>query len=274
LRPAPGKGASSLGPLHHRGLWAQVIGGLAVAIVLAAVPLGWHQLTKEPPEMIAAKALTQLSSGVSLGRYQELLGASPAILRPVGRFREAIWVTDLYAVQAILGPVDQVLGYSATTRSARFQPPLERFENHQLGATRFIDVTDQLAGDGDTTLVHSISALRGVWWYSEVIPASGATNEDTIALTSSDASDIDPGLDTGELPIIDAAGLPGGPSEPVAFGPLVSVRIDDPSVSKIRSRLVITTYSVLGPELSLEQLPVEFRFGATRADIESVIPIR
>ncbi|WP_156935439.1 hypothetical protein [Pseudonocardia spinosispora] len=263
-RRPPGPKTSPLGPLHHRGLWSQIIGGLIVAGVLAVVGLVWNSSPAPGPPPVApteaAKTVVgQLSTGVSLSRYEQLLGGPPAILRPANAVREAVWVADLYAVQALVGPLDQVLGYSVTTRSPAFTPPLERLDQYRLGVARFGDIPEIL-GTGDSTLVSSSFGPRGDWFYSETIPASGATHDDTIALTSSDASDIDSGLTDAGLPGI---GLDGKPE-------LVSVT--DPRIAGLRPRLVVTTYTVLGPQLDPARLPEEFRFGASGADIDAVHP--
>jgi hypothetical protein len=50
-RPFGGSGRGR-DPVHHRGLYAQIIGGLIVAVPLAAVPLVWTKLIEDSPERL------------------------------------------------------------------------------------------------------------------------------------------------------------------------------------------------------------------------------
>ena len=263
-RRLPARAGPGREPVHHRGLYAQIIGGILVAVLVGLSPWVWNKMTVDDPTEVAAKVVGQLAPGVALSRYEALLGGPPAILRPIeerGDLREAIWVAELYAVQAVVDHSNQVVGYSVTTTSDGFRPPLERFTDHQLGATKFVDIVPEVT----LRLVDAIGTPRGVWWYSEALEPGAATHFDTIVLTASDAS----AGDTGGLAPVEI-GLSTDATERV--GPLQRRNVSESELANLRERLVIGTYTILGPDLDCGRLPEGFRFGPSIEDIWAVRP--
>lgn len=233
-----------------------VLLGALVSLPASRTP----QAQAQQPEDAAGQVVSRLATGITLDRYTDILGRRPDISRPAGSFREVVWVNDVYAVQAVVGDAG-VLGYSVTTRSDRFQPTMDLLGTARLGVT---PIAEAFGPTGDTVLVSSGGPTpRGVWWYSEAIPASGATNDRAIVLTASDA-----GAHLAAAPAIDQ-GLTARPDPATQVGPFSATAVDDPQVAFLRS-LVPSTYTVVGPQLSLDQLPDGFRFGPTWEDLQAV----
>jgi hypothetical protein len=247
---------------NSRTVSRRAIGCLALAgcVLLAAVL--WLPGTLAPrPEEAAGQVVSRLATGVTLDRFVGILGRSPDISRPAGPFREAIWVNDVYAVQAVVGDAG-VLGYSVTTRSDRFRPPVDVLDSARLGST---PIAEAVGPTWETTLASSGGLTpRGVWWYSEAIPASGASDDRAIVLTASDA-----GAPAADVPTTGELGLPATPDPNTQVGPFHEFLVDDPQVAFMRG-MVPSTYSIIGPELTLDQLPADFRFGPTWDDIHAV----
>lgn len=265
----------AVGPTDGRGpagrrwlpyLVLVVIAGLVVA------GLAWSRHGGVDTERdAAARAVSGLATGLSLDRFVEVIGRRPEITRATGPFEEALWINDVYAVQAVIGPFGEVRGYSVTTRSARFTPPVDALGGGALGVTalsRFVPFADPAPlADGVGITAH------GMWWYSEALPASGATNERAIVLTTSDASEV--GVTDTTPDVADQLALPQGePSQTVPrHGPLSAVASGS-RLASARGQLIPTTYSIIGPRLTLEQLPEDFRFGPTHDDVLAVLPRR
>lgn len=212
-------------------------------------------------EDAAVRVVARLATRITLDRYIDILGRRPDISRPAGPFREVLWVNDVYAVQAVVGDAG-VLGYSVTTRSERFRPPIDILGSALLGST---PIAEALGPDSTTALISSGGPTpRGVWWYSEALPASGATNDRAVVLTTSDAGAHNP-----DEPTVDQLGVTAVPDPDTQRGPFFSISTDDPQLTIMRSTPA-STYSIIGPMMSLDELPPEFRFGPTLDDIQAV----
>lgn len=253
---------------RRRLLYLALVGIVIAGLVLAGLARTRHD-TADTERDAAARAVSRLATGLSLDRFVELIGRRPEITRAAGPFEEALWINDVYAVQAIVGPFAEVQGYSVTTRSARFTPPVEALGGGALGATplnRLCPFAAPLA-DGIGMTNH------GVWWYSEAWPAAGASNYRAIVLSASDASQV--GVNETTPDLVDQLAIqhrePG--QTPERHGPLVAVTTD-PKLATARGQVIPTTYSIIGPRLTLDQLPEDFRFGPTSDDVWAVLPPR
>lgn len=250
-------GTNRGGARSHR-----VIGILTIlGCLLVAACVGQPSVSAPSSEDEAARVVDRLATGITLDRYIDILGRRPDVSRPAGSFREVLWVNDVYAVQAVIGDAG-VLGYSVTTRSDRFRPPIDILGSAQLGTT---PIGEAFGLTSTTTLVSSLEPTAGgVFWYSEALQTSGGTSDRAIVLTVSDA-----GFYGSESPVVDLIGLTTDPDPNAGLGPFSTVHVGDPRVSGIRG-LVASTYSIIGPTLSLGELPLDFRFGPTVDDIEAV----
>lgn len=253
---------------RRRLLYLALVGIVVAGLVLAGLARTRHD-TADPERDAAAQAVSHLATGLSLDRFVELIGRRPEITRAAGPFEEALWINDVYAVQAIVGPFGEVQGYSVTTRSARFTPPVDAFGGGTLGVTplnRFGPFADPAPlADGPGVTAH------GMWWYSEAWPAVGASNFRAIVLSAGDASQV--GVTEATPDAVNQLATPrGGPGQTAErHGPLVEVA-PDPKLAAARGQVVPTTYSIIGPRLTLDQLPEEFRFGPTSDDVSAVLP--
>jgi hypothetical protein len=232
-----------------------------VSCLLVASCAGPSTPPAPSPEDEAGRVVARLATGITLDRYIDMLGRRPDISRPAGSYREVVWVNEVYAVQAIVGD-GSVLGYSVTTRSERFRPPIDVLGSAHLGST---PIGEAFGPSSTTALVSSGGpTARGVWWYSEALPASGATNDRAVVLTTSDA-----GLHNPDEPTLDQLGVTAVPDPDTQRGPFFGISTDDPQLTLMRS-MPASTYSIIGPTMPLDELPPEFRFGPTWDDIQAV----
>ena len=67
--------------------------------------------------------LSRLSVGVSIDYFRKFLDA-PAFIRTIGDKSEYVFVNKYFYVQAIADEAGQILAFSVTTRSYRFNPAL------------------------------------------------------------------------------------------------------------------------------------------------------
>jgi hypothetical protein len=218
---------------------------------------------RTPPD--AAAASEHLATGLSLDRFVDLIGREPEITRAAGRYEEALWIDRTWAVQAVVGPAAEVQGYSVTTRDPRFRPPVHQLGGSPLGATPL----DGFSGFDAPDLGMGLGATpRGEWYYSEALSPSGATDERTLVLTASDGSEI--GVTDATPEIAGRLTLQFDALTSAQHGPLLEFALE-PRVADDRPRIIPTTYSVLGPTLTVDDLPDTFRFGPTIDDVVAVV---
>jgi hypothetical protein len=234
---------------------------LAVTAVALTACTGPAPAAPPDPAAAAAQVAGRLAPGVSLDRFVDVIGRKPEITRAAGAFEEALWIDEVWAVQAIVGPYGEVQGFSMTTRSDRFHPAIAELSGAVLGTTPLDGVHGFAAA---APLVDGIGVTNhGAWWYSEALPPSGVTGERTIVLTVSDASAVGVGTDTSntvELLVNDLPGPAGGPLRPTPPNRSATAR----------HALVPTTVTLLGPRISADELPADFRFGPSVEDVLAV----
>lgn len=243
--------------------WQLRLVGLLVAVLV--VGTGCTPTPTPTPSDAATAATARLATGVSLDHFIDIIGRKPEITRAAGRFEEALWIDRIWAVQAIVGPSAEVQGYSVTTRDPQFQPPVQPLGDTPLGVTPLdgfsgFDPADFGMGLGATT--------RGHWYYSEALAPSGATDERSIVLTASDGSQV--GVTDATPDIAGRLTLQFDALTSAEHGPLLEFALE-PRVPDDRHRLIPTTYSVLGPTLTIDDLPDTFRFGPTIDDVLAVV---
>ena len=251
-------GFAEIPAIPHSAARKYWIGGSVVLLVVAVVFGTAGVITSGDAQTVDEADLAQLDQGQSLSFYNRVLLGEPQITRPLGQFTEKVWITDRFAVQAVVRD-DEVLGYSITTRSADFHPTM-KVTAVRLGQTHF----QETPRSGVSVLVGLINTVSGNWWYSEAVPPGGATHFITYVFTASWAGVGELGnLTPNDMARLAAPAMknchPAGP----LCGPVDTTAS---GISQIRSALAISTCSVLGPDLTLEQLPVGFQFGLTRAD--------
>jgi hypothetical protein len=219
---------------------------------------------RTPPD-VAAVAAARLATELSLERFTDVIGREPEITRAAGRYEEALWIDSTWAVQAVVGPSAEVQGYSVTTRDPQFLPPVQPLGDSPLGVTPL----DEFSGFDRADLGMGLGPTPGgSWYYSEALTPSGATREHSIVLTASDGSEV--GVTEATPDIAGRLTLQFDALTSRAHGPLLEFALE-PRVPDDRHRLIPTTYSVLGPTLTVDDLPDTFRFGPTVDDVRAVL---
>lgn len=158
---------------------------LAAFLVLALTPLV-NRTIIDPPKPsaeLAMSAISRLQLGLSLENFSQVLGVNTSVF-PSGPNRRVLWVRDVYAVDARVDSVGQVLGYSVTTFSSDFSPPLPLYNKLRLGKARFSDLPRT-----DSWKVDEAEYVKG-GYHTESIGPDGSTNFVAYAFTASDASTI------------------------------------------------------------------------------------
>jgi hypothetical protein len=220
---------------------------------------------RQTPPDVAAVAAARLATGLALKRFTDVVGREPEITRAAGRYEEALWIDSTWAVQALVGPSAEVQGYSVTTRDPQFLPPVQPLGDSSLGVTPL----DEFSGFDRADLGMGLGLTPGgSWYYSEALTPSGATDEHSIVLTASDASDV--GVTEATPDIAGRLTLQFDALTSEAHGPLLEFALE-PRVSDDRHHMIPTTYSVLGPALTADDLPDTFRFGPTVDDVRAVL---
>ncbi|MFF1493502.1 ETEC_3214 domain-containing protein [Streptomyces sp. NPDC058304] len=219
----------------------------------------WGQLHPPPgPE----EKVSRLSYGITVAEFKEILGAAPKIERPVEKsgWRELLWLNDDYAVQAItLTEGHEVLGYSVTTRSKEFRPLIPVFEK-KLGRVHFSEIFP----DSDDVYVNLLPPTpNGTWWYSEIMPPSGATQEITFMIS---ASSEGRGSDNTKAHYLLDAMISVDPIRRDCVSQYCPYNVKDQKVVKARKELAVTTYAVLGPKMDVQTLPDTLHLGPTAED--------
>jgi hypothetical protein len=244
--------------------------GRLLRIALAALAAGALTACAAPPPTgppdpltAAQQAVGRLAPGVSMDRFADVIGRPPEITRAAGAYEEALWIDDVWAVQAIVGPYREVQGYSITTRSDRFHPSIRALSNAVLGA---VPLDGMPSFDHPAELVGGAGVgVHGAWWYSEAIMPAGVTAYRTVVLTASDGSQA--GVDGSVVNTV--ATLVNDLSGPTS-GPLQAT---PPNLSATaRHGIVPTTFTLLAPKLAVDRLPADFRFGPSAEDVLAVFP--
>ncbi len=236
----------------------------ALVIVTGCTPIAAPTVEQTPSDAATA-AVARLATGLSLDHFIDIIGRKPEITRAAGRYEEALWIDRTWAVQAVVGSAAEVQGYSVTTRDPQFRPPVQPLGDSPLGGTPLaglngFDRADLGMGLGGTA--------TGSWYYSEALTPSGATDERSIVLTASDGSEV--GVTDATPDIAGRLTLQFDALTSEGRGPLLEFALE-PRVPDDRHRIVPTTFSVLGPVLTIDDLPQTFRFGPTIDDVLAVI---
>jgi hypothetical protein len=217
----------------------------------------------QSPADAATVAEARLATGLSRDYFLDIIGRKPEITRAAGNYEEALWIDRTWAVQAIIGPYGEVQGYSVTTRDPQFQPLVEQLGDLPLGVTSLdgFGLSPAFLGDG-------VGRTAGPnWFYTAASPPAGVTNERSLVLTASDGSDV--GVTT-TLEVVDRLTEQFDASTSTKHGPLYE-RTHEISTPDDRNQIIPTTYSVIGPTLTIDDLPGNFRFGPTFDDVIAVV---
>jgi hypothetical protein len=246
----------------HLRLFGSMVAVLIIATGCTPTPAPTAEQT---PSDAATAAAGRLATGLSLDHFIDIIGRKPEITRAAGRYEEALWIDRTWAVQAVVGPSAEVQGYSVTTRDLQFRPPVQPLGDSPLGVTPLdgfsgFDRADLGMGLGDTA--------DGSWYYSEALTPSGATDERSIVLTASDGSEV--GVTDATPDIAGRLTLQFDALTSAEHGPLLEFALE-PRVPDDRHRIIPTTFSVLGPALTIDDLPETFRFGPTIDDVLAVV---
>jgi hypothetical protein len=199
-------------------------------------------------------------------------------------FTECVFVAPDYYVQTITDLDDTVLAFSVTTRSPRFRPTyalpfrckrlrtrhLWRFKhrsrpliNVELGRTRFADPRIRSPIDLDPSHFRVTLGARN-WSYSEIRYLGNPGFYLTVVLTASNVA--------GGMPVGDVAQVQrqlGGARKPDPDNVDLEPAWENmPAFQQFRSETVVSTYTVIGLGLWVENYPSTF--GASLDDVRTL----
>lgn len=232
----------------------------------------------EPPAVrrTVQKANTRIIVTADDPRFDATLAGpdgSHQVLYETRTYGEAVFIDRDYYVQTITNADETVLAFSVTTRSKRFSPRyrlpfrpslldrrrLKRRFNYdyepllelKLGRTTFADL-DRNRSDHDSGPQCRVSVGAHNWSYSEFRPLGNPGSYQTVVLT---ASDVGAYVAVGNYSTLQAAlGGDHWPPDEEAGRSWEALG----AAHEFRGGTVITTYTVVGMDLWVENYPATF----------------
>lgn len=231
---------------------------IIAAVVALAVAAGAAYLTKKSDEEVATAAVAELRADSTLENFKAKLGGGPQLERRVGRFRELVWINDIYAVKALLeAGMEGVVGYTVTTRTPSFTPPIPLPGVGNLGEARFSDVSR-------TAYCRAGRGFGGYWYYDEALSRNAYTNYETLLLGTgwSGLGDHSAGSHAAISTALEAAKA----AKTQDAGAFRVTPESEPGLVDVRKQLIITTYGHLSENLQLRELPETFMLAPSDVD--------
>lgn len=238
-----------------------ITSALIVAGVITLISVLWARHEPGPTD---EERIAKLAPGATVQNFRETLGSEPTIKRAVTkRWDELLWMREKYAVQAIASKDGSAEGYSVTTHSLDFHPTIPDGP-HKLGESTFQQELGDLASE-----VNTFTPAGADYQYSEAVEGSMASHGKTYVMTDSLAG-RGGGGDRQGLALANVANSTTG-GEDCSSGWCPYKARDRPDIARLRRKAVVTTFTILGPRLTLQDLPEFFRFGPTLTD-EDMVP--
>jgi hypothetical protein len=166
---------------------AGAVVGLATGVLTLRDQLFSKEEVESTPaeQKLSAATASQLSDGVQLSRFKELLGQPLSEKRlPIGgEYVQTTWVSTDLAVDAYSDIQEQVVAYKLTALSPEFDPLVEQVRGGvRLRSSSFADIQDEPEG------VAGLYPPNGQWSYMELHGGGFATDYKQAVLAASSAA--------------------------------------------------------------------------------------